>query len=102
MRTDHQLHETRSLRMHRMVAERYRDTPEAVIQFGLENLKKWQEQGGDCEDFRMWEEILRDRPQILPTMLCGSGEEAVRMRQSSPFAGLIPEDIRCQILASTT
>ena len=102
MRSDHQLHETRSLRMHRMVAERYRDTPEAVIQFGLENLKKWQQQGVDCEDFRMWEEILRDRPQILPAMLCGSGEEAVRMRQSSPFAGLIPEDIRRQILASTS
>jgi hypothetical protein len=102
MRPDHQLHETRSLRMHRMVAERYRDTPEAVIQFGLENLKKWQQQGVDCEDFRMWEGILRDRPQILPAMLCGSGEEAVRMRQSSPFAGLIPEDIRRQILASTS
>ena len=102
MKSDHQIHETRSLRMHRMVAERYRETPSEVIQFGLENLRRWQEAGVDCDDFRVWEEILRNRPQSLPETLCDSGEDAVRLRQSSPFAGLIPEDIRRQVLAATS
>ena len=86
--------------MHRMVAERYAGTPTAVIQFGLENLSRWQQRGVECDDFRLWEEILRDHPQRLREILCGSDEVAVRMRQSSPFAGLIPEDIRRQVLAS--
>ena len=86
--------------MHRMVAERYAETPTAVIQFGLENLSRWQQRGVECNDFRLWEEILRDHPQRLGEILCGSGEEAVRMRQSSPFAGLIPEETRRHILAS--
>jgi hypothetical protein len=87
--------------MHRMVADLYRESPANVILFGLNNLKRWQQAGVDCDDFRIWEEILRQRPQNLPEILCGSNEEAVRMRQSSPFAGLIPEISRQHILATT-
>ncbi len=101
MKIQHQLHETRSLRMHLMVAERYRETPADVIHFGLENLKRWQHAGVDCDDFRIWEGILRSDPRRLAEILCGSGEEAVRLRQSSPFAGLIPEESRHQVLATT-
>lgn len=101
MKPDHQIHETRSLRMHRMVADRFHEEPAQVIRFGLENLDRWRDMGVDCDDFRIWEEILRDRPQHLADVLCDPGEEAVRLRQSSPFAGLIPEDIRRQVLATT-
>jgi hypothetical protein len=100
MKEDHQCHEMRSLRMHRLVADRYRVAPEDVIQFGLENLKRWRQQGVDCDDFEVWEGILRSSPQRLPEVLCGFGEEATRLRQSSPFAGLIPEESRQQILAT--
>jgi hypothetical protein len=98
----HHHHESRSLRMHRMVVDRYRESPAEVIHFGLENLKRWQQQGVDCDDFGIWEEILRSNPRRLPEILSGSSEEAIRLRQSSPFAGLIPEDVRRQILASAS
>lgn len=101
MKADHQRHEERSLKMHRLVAECYHLTPVDVIRFGLENLKRWRQQGVDCDDFGVWERILHSSPQRLPEILCGSGEEAIRLRQSSPFAGLVPEDIRRRILAST-
>lgn len=101
MNSSHQLHETRSLRMHRLVAQRYREQPADVIRFGLENLERWQRQGVDCDDFRVWEQILRSNPQRLPEILSSSGEDAIRLRQSSPFAGLIPEESRQQILATT-
>ena len=86
--------------MHRIVEEHYRKSPADIIRFGLENLKRWQQSGVDCDDFRIWEDILRLAPQRLPEILCGSSEEAVRLRQSSPFAGLIPETSRQQILTT--
>jgi hypothetical protein len=85
--------------MHRIVAELYLKSPEEVIRFGLENLKRWQRGGVDCDDYRLWEEILRSTPQRLPEILRDPNEEAVRLRQSSPFAGLIPEESRQRILA---
>ena len=101
MRSDHQLHEMRSLQMHRLVQERYREAPADVIRFGLENLERWQQNGVDCDDFRIWEEILRFNPKRLPEILSGSSEEARRLRQSSPFAGLIPEASRQQVLTTS-
>ena len=86
--------------MHRIVEERYRETPADVIRFGLENLRRWRQSGVECDDFRIWEEILLLLPQRLPEVLSGSSEEAVRLRQSSPFAGLIPEASRQQILTT--
>ena len=84
--------------MHRLIVKRYQESPAEVIRFGLENLERWQQSGVDCDDFRIWEEILRLAPQRLPEILSGASEEAVRLRQSSPFAGLIPEVSRKQIL----
>jgi len=101
MRPHHQLHEMRSLRMHRLVAERYQEAPVDVIRFGLENLQRWRQRGVDYDDFGTWEKILRSNPQRLPEILCSSGEEATRLRQSSPFAGLITEESRRKILDAT-
>jgi hypothetical protein len=99
MKLDHQLQEIRSLRMHGIVAEIYRQDSDYVVRFGLENLKRWQRSGVDCEDFQLWREILELAPERLPDILSGKGEEAVRLRQSSPFAGLVPEESRRKILA---
>jgi hypothetical protein len=99
MKLDHQLQEIRSLRMHGIVAEIYRQDSDYVVRFGLENLKRWQQSGVECEDFRLWKEILEFAPERLPDILSGISEEAVRLRQSSPFAGLVPEESRRKILA---
>lgn len=100
MKTSHQLHESRSLRMHRMVAERFRQEPAEVIQFGLQNLERWRQQGLDCDDFKVWTNLLFAPPTGLIEALTSASEMAVRLRQSSPFAGLIPEETRRHILAS--
>jgi hypothetical protein len=85
-----------------MVAERYRENPEEVVRFALENLGRWQRSGVRCDDFKIWEELLLHRSHLLPEVLCDSGEEATRLRQSSPFAGLLPESVRRDILASAS
>lgn len=102
MNSGHHIHETRSLRLHRMVAERYNDNPEEVIRFALENLERWQRSGVQCDDFKIWEDLLLRSSQLLPEVLCDTGEEATRLRQSSPFAGLLPENERRVILASAS
>ena len=100
MKSQHQIHEMRSMRFHLIVVEQYRLAPDHVIQFGLENLNRWQQSGVECDDFKIWEQILRFTPQRLPEILSSLSEEAVRLRQSSPFAGLIPEESRQMILAT--
>jgi hypothetical protein len=86
--------------MHRMVAERFRQKPAEVIQFGLHNLERWRQQGVDCDDFNIWTNLLLAPSFELIEALTSTSEVAVRLRQSSPFAGLIPEATRRQILVS--
>jgi hypothetical protein len=97
---NHQVAEKRSLRLHGIVAELYRQDSGRVVRFGLENLKRWWLRGVDCNDFHAWKKILETEPERLPEILTGTSEEAIRLRQSSPFAGLVPEQSRREILAA--
>lgn len=96
----HRLHETRSLTMHRMVAEHFRQNPGFVIRFALENLERWHQRGVECDDHAIWKDLLLEDPDKLAAILTGITEEATRLRQSSPFAGLIPEAERRRILVT--
>jgi len=85
--------------MHRMVAERFLQDPVGVIRFARKNLEQWHQQGVECDDFQVWKSLLTGPPQLIVETLTGSSEEAIRLRQSSPFAGFIPDDDRRRILA---
>lgn len=87
--------------MHRMVARRFLEDPAQVIEHGLKNLQRWKQHDVDCDDFDVWEQILRLSPQRIPEILNDTGEESTRLRQSSPFAGLITESERREILSTT-
>lgn len=96
--TVHQKHEERSLEFHRLVNLELEKDPDKVIQFGLQNISRWRKNGVDCSDFKVWERLLRNRSPLLPKILTGTDEQAVRLRQSSPFPGLLPKKARLQIL----
>jgi len=100
MESSHRKHEERSLLMHRLVAERLRRSPREVVCFALDNLQRWRLKGVDCDDFAVWERLLQSSPERILQTIEGEDEEAVRLRQSSPFAGLVPEDDRRRILAT--
>ena len=87
--------------MHRLVAERFRQEPAEVIRLALKNLGRWHQQGVECDDFEVWKNLLDGPSQEIVDALTGSSEAAIRLRQSSPFAGLIPDEDRRQILALT-
>lgn len=81
-----------------MVADRLRQDPDFVTRFAMQNLDRWREHGVDCADHRLWRKLLLGEPGKLVSMLIETTEEAIRLRQSSPFAGLIPESDRRRIL----
>ncbi len=81
--------------IHREVAARLRADPEAVMEKARMNLIRWTRNRGDCPAMREWSEILRTRsPEGLAAFIESATEEATRLRQSSPFAGVLtPEEV---------
>ena len=100
MNRSHQIHETRSLRMHGLIAEAYLVDPKSVIRFALANLSRWRGRNVDCADFAIWEKILSGSQAGILKALRATDEKSVSLRQSSPFAGLISAEDRNKILAS--
>jgi antitoxin component of MazEF toxin-antitoxin module len=59
----------------------------------LANLYRWRNQGVWGEAYREWQEIAEAQDDgLLYAVMLGRDENAVRLRQSSPFAGLLPRD----------
>jgi|SRR5215469_6525534 len=59
----------------------------------LANLHRWKEQGVWGRAYEEWRDIASgsDDGQLFAAML-GRDDEAVRMRQSAPFVGLLPKE----------
>jgi len=95
--SNHRKHEIRSLAMHRIIDQLLKRSPQTVIQHGLNNIVRWRNNGVDCEDLRTWETLLKQNPQKLSNILKGMDETSIRLRQSSPFPGLISQKERQRI-----
>jgi hypothetical protein len=91
----HGIREAQSLAIHREVAERLRADPDAVLAKARANLNRWMRERGDQPSLCEWRAILDHRPvEELVQWLCGDDADAVRLRQSSPFAGVLgPREI---------
>ena len=59
----------------------------------LANLHRWRARGVWGHAYEEWQDIAsgRDDGQLFAAML-GRDEDAVRLRQSAPFVGLLPKD----------
>ena len=89
----HEFLEALALAYYTEMAHRLRRNP-ALAAGARENLRRWLAGGGYAESqvraLREWEPLLE--PQRLADLLrvmTDDGEEAVRMRQSGPFAGVL-------------
>ncbi len=82
--------EARSLAMHCMIAQKIAADP-ALIDLARRNLASWRSRYGDSPPRALdeWQEILkRSWPEVAAIMM-DPGESAIRLRQSSPFAGAL-------------
>ena len=81
-----------SLELGRCVAGRLRLRPE-VLEVGRANLARWSRQNASAPAllrcYAEWQSIL-DRPlEDICDLLCAETEDARRLRQNSPFAGVL-------------
>lgn len=70
-----------------------RCTPQEIRAQALANLHRWKTQGTWVSAYDEWTEILQsgDDGSLFAAML-GRDDNSVRLRQSMPYVGLLPEE----------
>jgi len=87
-RSGHARVEARSLAMHRVIAEKLRNNP-GLLETAGENIRRWRRQGVDVTAFAEWEAILGRGVAETVRVLTDPSEEGTRLRQSTPFTGVL-------------
>jgi len=100
----HEVHDEISLEIGRRVAARLRDEP-ALLQVARDNLVRWLRQNADAPAlircYREWQAILDRPPNDICEILETDSEQSRRLRQNSPFAGVLPASEIWSIKAAT-
>lgn len=94
-KSDHDMHDLRSLIAHRLVARKLLANPELMKKAwkNLEDSKKV----NDLDAFVEWETVLRAPLGRICEFISKPSQVATRLRQSSPFFGLITKEERDSI-----
>jgi hypothetical protein len=81
-----------SLELARRIAEKLRRQPE-VIEAARDNLVRWSRQNAAAPSllrcYAEWQNILSRPVEEICALLCSASDEAQRLRQNSPFAGVL-------------
>lgn len=89
---DHSSIDEVSLALSRRVAERLREFPE-LVELGRANLSQWKKRNANSPSllrcYAEWEEILNQPLDEVCALLVARTEEGQRLRQNSPFAGVL-------------
>ena len=94
----HAAAEERSLELHRAVAERLRADP-ALVERARDRVARWLREGTVARPYaEAWQAALGRPLEELTGFLVDPGEHACRMRQTSPFAGVLAPRERWDIL----
>jgi hypothetical protein len=98
--SDHSRLDERSLAMHQLIAKKVQADP-ALLDKARHNMRRWRDSdGGPRLALAEWEEILRGPVDQVAQFLSERSERATRLRQSSPFAGILTEAERRAIYES--
>lgn len=88
----------RNRALHARIAEKLRQDPTLISQ-ALANIDRWAERSGTDRALHEWREILTSRPLgEVVALLAEDSENADRLRQSTPFAGVLTQEERTVIL----
>jgi hypothetical protein len=100
--SDHTRLDERSLALHRLVARKLLADP-AVLHQARDNLRRWQAtNGATVPALAEWGLILDGPSAKVARLLTERSERATRLRQSSPFAGVLTEAERRAVYESFT
>ncbi|MDE0422011.1 MAG: DUF4102 domain-containing protein [Gammaproteobacteria bacterium] len=93
----HDLLDERRRHIHMAIADRIDANPR-LLGNATANLKRWQRQRGYMErGYIEWGAILERPWHEIAAVLRSKSEHAIRLRQCSPFAGVLPERERLRI-----
>lgn len=97
----HQCVDERSRELHTLIAEKIRRDPSLLTQV-QSRLERWLTESQDSPRTRQaleeWQGVLRENPlEVILAMLASSDEEACRMRQSTPFVGILSKEERTEV-----
>lgn len=88
----HEVLDAISLELARRVAARVEANPD-LVETARRNLERWKERNADSPSllrcYREWEVILDQPVAIVCAVLCARTDEGQRLRQNSPFAGVL-------------
>ena len=91
--------DARSLDMARIIVERIDAVP-SLIHVAHDNLARWRRRhGGLSRAHREWVDILERPWSEVREILLAETDEVQRLRSSSPFAGIVGEDERWDVIA---
>ena len=89
--SDHNRLDARSLALHELVARKIEASP-ALLDKARANLRRWQVSSDSPSlAFAEWEHILDEPLEQVLALLVERSERATRLRQSSPFCGILTE-----------
>lgn len=98
--SDHERLDARSLALHQLIAAKLAENPE-LLDVARSNLERWLgENAGAVPALLEWQRILQQPLDKITAILTDPSEDATRLRQSSPFAGVLTEEERLAIYES--
>ena len=95
-RRDHGWIDERSRALHTKIAEKLRAQP-SLLSVAVENLDRWERLRGRDGAVGEWRSLLDAPLPDLLRLLTEESENAARLRQSSPFAGILTEEERSAV-----
>lgn len=95
--SDHRILDARSLALHALIARKIARDPR-LLGRARRNLDRWRAlRGTEPQVLGEWRAILARPWREVAAVLTDPGEEATRLRQSSPFAGILSAGERRRI-----
>ena len=97
--SDHAILEARSLALHCLIARKISRDPR-WLEVARRNLARWKrdrKRDWTPRYLKEWERVLRRPWPEIAAFITSMSEEAARLRQSSPFAGVLDRDERKRV-----
>ena len=96
--SSHRLLEARSLAMHAVIARKIERDP-TLLAVAHRNIERWSARWKDETPawLKEWQEVLKQSWQHVAAVITEPSEHGARVRQSSPFAGVLTNEERWRI-----
>jgi hypothetical protein len=92
----HELHDKKSLELHRLIAKKLMENPD-LLSVAIANLSKLKDKHSNSRANDEWELILMGSIEFICKYICEESENATKLRQSSPFIGILTQQERKSI-----